>query len=356
MPCRECIRGVNVHRIQKRYRKSKQSRFTYIWPLVRFWLASSWELTRRQWQNSYDLVHVHNIPDFLVFAAWLPRLQGTAVLLDIHDIVPEFYGSKFGASPQSLVQIGLKWIELASARFATQVIVSNHLWLERFGDRTGTRHKCVVFINNVDGETFRSGMRTRNDDRLIILFPGGLQWHQGLDLALRAFQSVAVELPQSEFHIYGDGDMRPALVALVAALQLEHRVRFFAPLPTVQIAGIMANADLGVVPKRANSFGNEAYSTKIMEFMSLEVPVVVSRTKVDEYYFDDSVVRFFESGNVPALSAAMLAVLRNHADRREMVARALRYSQSHSWNSRKLAYLELVDRAIAGTSSSPDAS
>jgi phosphoribosylanthranilate isomerase len=30
---------------------------------------------------------------------------------------------------------------------------------------------------------------------------------------------------------------------------------------------IVANADLGIVPKRADSFGNEAYSTKIMEFM-----------------------------------------------------------------------------------------
>ena len=66
----------------------------------------------------------------------------------------------------------------------------------------------------------------------------------------------------------------------------------------------LANADLGVVPKRADSFGNEAYSTKIMEFMSLGVPVVVSSTKIDRFYFDDSVVRFFESGNADALATA----------------------------------------------------
>jgi glycosyltransferase involved in cell wall biosynthesis len=182
------------------------------------------------------------------------------------------------------------------------------------------------------------------------LFPGGLQWHQGLDLALRAFQVVHAELPDAEFHIYGDGNMKPALISLASELGLDHRVRFFCPVRTTDIAGIMANSDLGVVPKRADSFGNEAYSTKIMEFMSLGVPVVVSRTQIDQFYFNDSVVCFFESGNVAALAAAMLQVLRDGASRRRMVARALDFSRQHSWESRKADYLSLVDRFSASTS------
>ncbi len=38
----------------------------------------------------------------------------------------------------------------------------------------------------------------------------------------------------------------------------------------------MWRADLGVVPKRAEGFGNEAFSTKILEFMACGVPVLVS--------------------------------------------------------------------------------
>ena len=34
-----------------------------------------------------------------------------------------------------------------------------------------------------------------------------------------------------------------------------------------QIPDIIDNADLGIVPKRADSFGNEAYRTKIMDFV-----------------------------------------------------------------------------------------
>jgi glycosyltransferase involved in cell wall biosynthesis len=108
----------------------------------------------------------------------------------------------------------------------------------------------------------------------------------------------------------------------------------------------MADADLGIVPKRADSFGNEAYSTKIMEFMALGVPVVVSSTKIDRFYFNDSVVRFFESGNVDALAEAMLEVLKNPALRRRLVDNATRYAVENSWEVRKEDYLELVDSLI----------
>ena len=109
----------------------------------------------------------------------------------------------------------------------------------------------------------------------------------------------------------------------------------------------MANADLGIVPKRADSFGNEAYSTKIMEFMSLGVPAVISSTKIDRYYFDDSVVRFFESGNPDALAEAMLEVSNNPELRRGMAARASQYAVRNSWQNHKADYLQLVDSLIS---------
>jgi glycosyltransferase involved in cell wall biosynthesis len=129
-------------------------------------------------------------------------------------------------------------------------------------------------------------------------------------------------------------------------LGLTDQVRFFGSRPVSEIAQVMAQADLGVVPKRADSFGNEAYSTKIMEFMSLGVPLVVSSTKIDRFYFNDSVVRFFESGNADALAAAAVAVLQDDGLRRRMVANALKYADENSWQRCQDEYLELVDALI----------
>jgi glycosyltransferase involved in cell wall biosynthesis len=111
----------------------------------------------------------------------------------------------------------------------------------------------------------------------------------------------------------------------------------------------MANADIGVVPKRADSFGNEAYSTKIMEFMSIGVPVVVSGTAVDRFYFDDSLVRFFESGNDTDLADALREVLTNQPLREAMVKNASRYVNENCWSRHRSAYLQLVDALIGRT-------
>jgi glycosyltransferase involved in cell wall biosynthesis len=353
-PAREVIEGVSVVRIQNRFGKNEQSRLSYLWPLLRFLAVSSWWVTRQHARRRYDLLHIHNMPDFLVFAAWYPRLTGTPVILDIHDIVPEFYASKFRNGSPTRGAAVLRFIERKAARFANHIIISNHLWLEKYASRTRSAGKCSVFINNVDTRVFHPQPRTRNDDRIIILFPGGLQWHQGLDIALRAFTRVSRELPNAEFHIYGDGNMKPRLVALASELGFDGKVKFFEPVRVKEVAAIMANADLGIVPKRADSFGNEAYSTKIMEFMSLGVPVVVSKTRIDQFYFNDSVVRFFESGNADALADGILEVLRQPELRERMIENAFEYSDRHSWMRRKGDYLEIVD-SLTGTLPQPSA-
>lgn len=355
MPREEIIRGVKLFRVQDRFGKRSNSKFSYLFPLLRFLLVASWHVTRQQRRRPYDFVHAHNVPDFVVFAAWWPRLRGARVLLDIHDILPEFFGNKFRASADGWLTRGLKWVEKLSAWFAHHVILGNHLWLDRYTERAAPREKCSVYINNVDNNVFYPALRKPAPEKAagekqIIIFPGGLQWHQGLDIAIRAFAQLRQRLPQVEFHIYGNGNMRDELEQLAIDLGVKDCVRFTEEIPLRQVAALMANADLGVVPKRADSFGNEAYSTKIMEFMALGVPVVISATRIDRYYFDDSVVRFFESGNVEALAEAMHEVLTNVELRRRLVAAASAYAATHSWKNRKHDYLQLVDAVIAAGS------
>jgi glycosyltransferase involved in cell wall biosynthesis len=343
LPKEEIIFGVRLFRIQDRFEKKESSKISFLWPLLRFLFVSLFWVAKRHQKRRYDLVHVHNIPDFLVFSALYPKLSGCRVILDIHDIVPEFFGSKFGNTKGGSIIRALKLMEKISAAFADHVIIANDLWLDKYTSRSAPRKKCSVFVNNVDARIFRPRSSPPSHERPLILFPGGLQYHQGVDLAIQAFSKLRERLPEVEFHIYGDGIAKPDLVALATRLGLNGSVRFFNPLPIHEVASVIAGADLGVVPKRADSFGNEAYSTKIMEFMSVGVPVVVSNTKIDRFYFSDGVVRFFKSGDVDDLANAMHAVLTTPGLQRDLIANASEYVTRNSWETRKAEYLQLVD-------------
>jgi glycosyltransferase involved in cell wall biosynthesis len=343
-PAFEVVDGVNVHRIQSRARNEK-GKYSYLFRLIRFCTKSSFVLGRLHLKHRYALVHVHNVPDFLVFSAWLPKLMGARIILDIHDILPEFFANKFHRPETSIYVRCLKIIERLCARFSNHVIISNHLWFDKIVSRSVSRKNCSALINYVDPDIF-GHRRTRHDGKFILLYHGGLQWHQGLDLAIRAFGRTGAAVPAAEFHIYGGGSVKPELQTLVQQLGLNQKVLFFDSLPLRRIADIVANADLGIVAKRADSFGNEAYSTKIMEYMAAGVPVIVSKTKIDRYYFNDSTVRFFESGNEGELVEAMVCLMKDHKLREQLARNADEYVARNNWNMKKHEYLHLVDSLL----------
>lgn len=343
------VSGVTVHSVQQRA-SHERSKWTYAWRLVRFLVVSSFVLTRLHRLHRYDVIHVHNPPDFLVFAAWYPKLTGAKIILDIHDIVPEMYVSKFETGRESLMVKFLKWVEKRSIAYSDHVIVSNHLWRDKLIARSVDKDKCSVYINYVDPAIFYRRSRTRDDSRYVMIFPGAWQWHQGLDIAIEALGHIKDRVPNAELHLYGGGGgagMQERLAEQAKRLGLDGRVKFGGGVPLDSIPELIANADLGVVPKRADSFGNEAYSTKIMEFMSQGTPAVVSRTKIDSYYFKDTDVQFFASGDSKAMAEAILAVMENQELREMLRANGLKYADRNGWNHKKADYLELVDTLSA---------
>ena len=78
--------------------------------------------------------------------------------------------------------------------------------------RVPRKDKCSVFLNHVNTRMFQPKERAKSNGKHVIIFPGGLQWHQGLDIAIRAFNKLRNQLPKAEFHIYGEGSMKPDLM------------------------------------------------------------------------------------------------------------------------------------------------
>jgi glycosyltransferase involved in cell wall biosynthesis len=347
------MNGVRIHRIQRRS-VNERGALSYLPKLVWFLINSMVRLTLFQLRRRYDIVHVHNVPDFLVFAAIMPKLMGARVILDIHDVLPELYGGKFGAGEKSAAFRALLVVERLSCRFANHVIIANHLWHTKLIERSVPEWKCTAILNYPDLRMFRPLEARARKAAFVFLYPGTLNHHQGLDIAIDAFAQVRDRMPGAEVHIYGEGPARPALTRQATDLGLADRVRLMDRVPLVEVARLMAAADVGIVPKRADGFGNEAFSTKTLEFMACGVPIIVSRTQIDAHYFDDSVVRFFTPGSVDDLARAMLWTYEHRAEHGEWIRAASAFASRFSWQERSTDYLDIVHRLV-GEESSPEA-
>lgn len=343
--------GVRLISIQRRV-KNERRQLTYFLRVVLFFIQALFVLAIRHMRKPYRLVHVHSMPDFLVFAALLPKWMGTKVILDIHDLCPELYAAKFSGKTGSRAFNVLCAIERASARFAHHVIAPNHLWQEKLLGRSTALPHCSVFMNLPDPSVFSPKRRSKqNQEKCIVLYPGSLQWHQGVDVAVRAFSRIVRQGMNAEFHIYGEGQAKQSLIKLIEELGMQRSILMHDGVPLRQIADIMKGADIGVVPKRGDTFGNEAFSTKILEFMACGVPVIAADTKIDLYYFKNDVITFFKSGSESDLSEQMVQLLSSQQKRWRQVAAAEELvSRSFNWEKARTKYLKLVDGLVAGHS------
>lgn len=341
------ISGVNVFRVQTR-KINEKGNLDYLVKILLFLCNSFLFLTWRHMRKPYQLVHVHSVPDFEVFAAFLVKLAGAKVILDIHDIVPEFYAVKFHGGKITFLARMLKLVEKVCCGFSDHVIISNHIWGEKLIARSVKRDKCSVMLNYPDPAIFKSGQARHSGTLFSMIYPGSMSHHQGIDIAIRALALIKQDLGPFVFDIYGRGGEEQSLKNLVVSLGLEKQVIFHGILPLEEVAGKMAQADLGVIPKRADDFGNEAFSTKIFEFMALGVPTLISSTKIDRYYFNDSITLFFESGNERELADKILLLSKDKARRDALSAAALEFIKAFNWDRKKVEYLALVDSLVLG--------
>jgi glycosyltransferase involved in cell wall biosynthesis len=343
LPNPQLADGVNVYGIKDRtwYEGGPA---TYLVKNISFFLHAALVVARNHLKKPYQVIHVVSPPDFLVFVATLPKLLGAAVILDLRDLVPELYAAKFRLSDHSLILKFLILAEKLSAAFADHVIVANPVWYERIVKRSAPPRKCSMIWYYPDPKLFYPRPKQRTDGKFVIMYPGTLSWHQGVDIAVRAFAKILREIPEAEFHIYGFGPLKRYLITLTKELGVGDKVKVLDALPIRKIAEVMGESDLAIVPKRASTrFGNEAGSSKIWEFMALAVPVVASKTEIEARFFDDSAIQFFRSEDEDDLVRAVLSVYRNSELKRQLITNGTRYIQQSTWEGTMAPYLRVVD-------------
>jgi glycosyltransferase involved in cell wall biosynthesis len=287
-------------------------------------------------KGELDVVHVHNVPDFLILAGLLPRLAGRKVVLDVHDSVPETFATKF--SKASIAWKTLCLEERLSALVAHRVICVNDPQRDRLVARGLPESKTFVSMNIPDPAIFSSNGygRQRSADRgehFNLVYHGTMAERLGVDLIIRAVAQLRERIQGIRLHLWGGGDDLSRFRDLAHQLNTEDQVLFNPRgFPLQELPGQLRSMDLGVVGNRRTAAGDLMLPVKLLEYVALGIPVVVPRLRTIEHYFSEDMVTYFEPEDVGSLADSIYQLCCNPERGWKTAGQADRFLRDYGWD------------------------
>jgi glycosyltransferase involved in cell wall biosynthesis len=338
--------GVNVRTIS--LGKERGSLARYFFEYATFFLWTFVRLPLQMLRRRYAVIDVNSLPDFLIFASILARWMGAKLILDLHEITPEFYMSKYGMAENSWTVRLLKYQEKISVDFADRVITINDPIEDLLGSRGLPRSKSTIIMNAADEARFAADLSAsptpgpRDEEKFVMMYHGTLTSVYGLDIAIEAFALAHEEMIGAELWILGSGPEKGALTELAQARGLSSKVRLMGQVASTEIPSWLSRCDVGILPIRRDVFLDFAFPNKLPEFIISDKTVIVSRLKAICHYFSEEALAYFEPNNPADLAKQMVRVYRNRALRARWVRRAKEEYAPIRWDIMKQRYLALV--------------
>jgi len=354
-PAREIVDGVSVRRLPVRHRRGRISR--YLFEYNAFLVLASLELIRLRLRG----IQVNTMPDYLVFAALIPRLMGVKVVLHLHEPMPELFDTMFPNRRHAWLKLLIRWSERLSLAFADHVLTVTREMRDNVSRRGSDPSKITVIVNVPDDQLFRldrygslvariatARQEGRRQGVFRVLCHGSIEERYGFDLVVRAIARLLKDIPGIEFRFMGRGSFLPDLLALAKELKVDANVTYlgFVPFETM-IEEILA-ADVTVVPMKRNPYSILVHTNKMFEYLALQRPIVASRLDSVAAYFPNNAILYFEPDNDADLARRLREVFTNPQANAGRVGAATALYEAYSWSKEKRKYLAVYDSLLGG--------
>jgi glycosyltransferase involved in cell wall biosynthesis len=344
----ESLDHLHIYRIPLTHKRSGRIRFMLEYGT--FLIFSFLLITLLQLRHRYKLVQVHNIPDFLVFGAAVPKLFGAHILLDIRDPMPETFQYKFGLSEGSFWITLMQWIEKVSVKFSDHVLAV-HEPLREIHIRRGCPPERISAIMNLPDENIFepvSDFRWPNTTppNFSLIYAGTIGKRHGIQTALKGLPILVKDIPGINLRIIGEGEYLEELERLAIKIGVHSYVSFESPIPLDKIPHELQRSDVGIALQEG-LFGELAFPTKVGEYMAMNIPAIVSKTSITQKYFCEDMVAFIPPGDVMAFVTQVRKLYSDPIYGRNLALNGQKFLKEYNWASEKVRYLEIVRNLIS---------
>jgi glycosyltransferase involved in cell wall biosynthesis len=180
------------------------------------------------------------------------------------------------------------------------------------------------------------------------MYHGLLVERHGLDLAIDALSRLNGMAAGIELEIYGDRTQYiDQILRQVDGSQVKEKVHFHGYKTQAEIAEAIIRIDLGLIPNRLNDFTNINLPTRIFEYLAMNKPVLVPRTKGVADYFGEDEILFFNPGDIDDLGRKIAWARSHPAELQAMMEKGREVYRKHSWTAQETQLIGVVDRLIS---------
>jgi glycosyltransferase involved in cell wall biosynthesis len=329
-----------IHRLRMGRQRTSTTRYAFEYGVFFAWALSLVSLLNVR--RRYDVVYVHNMPNFLVFAGILPKITGAKIVLDVHDPAAELLASIRGTDLPPWLKRLTSAEERVSLSFSDAVITVSEPMRWRLAT---VSKKPVTVVMNLPDPTFAASLEASRAERDpdLLAYNGTIAYRNGLDLVVRAIWMLAGEFPLLRLRLIGDGPALESVVRLAAELGVADRLEVRNFVPNDQIPSLVGNAAAGISPQREDTFGSLVFSMKVAEHIALGLPVICSGIATMRHYFSDDEVLFFDPGNAADLARTINELLTNPENAQERAARSREKLGKLDWPGQREALVETVE-------------
>lgn len=309
-------------------------------------------LAREVWKRRpFDVIQGCNPPDLIFLLAIWYRLWGVQYMFDHHDVCPELFEAKFDKKGV-LYQIMLIWERMTFAT-ASVSMATNGSFREIAIRRGKMAPEDVFVVRSAPRiETFIPGpgnSKLRKGAGVVMGYVGVIGQQEGMDLLVLAADHLIRRLGKADVHflIVGFGPLLDEVKRDVADHGLTEYFTFTGPLYGEDLLAALNVIDIGVSPDPKNPMNNISTMNKVMEYMTLEKPLV--QFDLTEGRVSAGDAGLYARANDPIDFADKIAALINDPDARIRMGTMgrQRVLNDLSWSHTEPQLLAAYDRIYA---------
>jgi glycosyltransferase involved in cell wall biosynthesis len=311
-----------------------------------FFVLAAGVLTIRHVRRPYRVVQANSMPDFLVYAALVPKLLGSRVVAFMAEPTPELAETMFGTDRLNRVLI---LIEQSALRFADHSFTVTDQLKEQYVKRGAAPDGITVVLNGADPASMLAAappVPAEGKAEFVIICHGTIEDRYGQDTIIEAARLLRDEIPDLRFVITGRGSTAAQIAQAIADYGLQDMVRFEGWVTREKLADLLRSADVGVVAQKASPYSHLVHTNKMIDYWIFGLPVIASRLRAVSETYDDDVIEYFEPGDAAQLAAAIKR-LRDDPDRRAELAENGRIAlRSSGWPAQRETYLSVFTTVL----------